>query len=365
MSSRFLNATSILLAMTATMVSLPLATAESICTLSESESCAVENLKPSDDDGSVLIYPGGNTRCAFDDYQDTVTTFSTNSTYFFQAFPNSDLDKSKLMILFQGGGACTGEDTCAFSTQCSLAASATLSTAATSSSAGVLNRSLENNMFKDWNVVFVPYCTGDVHIGNRITEDFESEYEELLGKSQCLGLNYSMHMNGYNNTMAVLDWALQNYPDVDNLVVAGESAGSLAAQMHSAHIAKMWDVDTRGARFSVLSDSYVGVQPEDKPGSGSLSYYGACGNDFDWSDDVAAACAAGTASTTEMVEALLEAEPEGNWLFINSKGDLTQRYFYAVVEDGIEGYPYTDLISEEDFYSNMTAILNAYKTIQV
>ncbi|KAG2506895.1 hypothetical protein JM18_009356 [Phytophthora kernoviae] len=309
MSSRFVNATSILLAMTATMVSLPLATAESICTLSESESCAVENLKPSDDDGSVLIYPGGNTRCAFDDYQDTVTTFSTNSTYFFQAFPNSDLDKSKLMILFQGGG--------------------------------------------------------DVHIGNRITEDFESEYEELLGNSQCLGLNYSMHMNGYNNTMAVLDWALQNYPDVDNLVVAGESAGSLAAQMHSAHIAKMWDVDIRGARFSVLSDSYVGVQPEDKPGSGSLSYYGACGNDFDWSDDVAAACAAGTASTTEMVEALLEAEPEGNWLFINSKGDLTQRYFYAVVEDGIEGYPYTDLISEEDFYSNMTAILNAYKTIQV
>ncbi|KAG7395952.1 hypothetical protein PHYBOEH_003031 [Phytophthora boehmeriae] len=218
-------------------------------------------------------------------------------------------------------------------------------------------------MFRDWNVVFVPYCTGDVHIGNRITEDFESEYVEQLGNSQCLGLNYSMHMNGYNNTMAALDWALQNYPDVDNLVVAGESAGSLAAQIHSAHIAKMWEIDARGARFSVIPDSYVGVQPEEIPGSVSLSYYGACRNDFNWPDDIAAACDAGTASTTEMTEALMEAEPQGNWLFINSKGDLTQRYFYAVIEDGIEGYPYTNLISEEDFYSNMTAILNAYKAV--
>ncbi|KAE9029568.1 hypothetical protein PR002_g10107 [Phytophthora rubi] len=148
-----------LLAAVIVVTSVPRTTAESICTLSGSESCAVESLTPSDDDGSVLIYPGGNTRCAFDDYSDS--TFTSNSTYFFQVFPNANLDKSNLMIFFQGGGACTDEETCSFGLQCSLGASAILTTVATSSSAGVLNRSISDNMFKDWNIVFVPYCTGD------------------------------------------------------------------------------------------------------------------------------------------------------------------------------------------------------------
>ncbi|GMF12599.1 unnamed protein product [Phytophthora lilii] len=359
MVCRLLNTAALLVATTI----IRQATAESICTLSDSETCAVENLSVSDDDGSVLIYPGGNTRCAFDDYQDSVTTFSTNSTYFFQVFLNSNLDKSKLMIFFQGGGACADKDTCAFGLQCSLGASATFSTAATASSSGVLDRSLEDNMFKDWNVVFIPYCTGDIHIGNRVTAAYESGIETLLGNSQCLGLDYAMHMNGYNNTMAVLDWARENYPDVEDLIVGGESAGSLGAQVHSARIAEMWDVDAKGTRFSVLADSYVGVVPQDDPAAELLVYYGACTNDFGLSEDTVAACEAGTATTIEMIEALLQAQTDGNWLFINSKGDLTQRYFYALVDEGILGYPFSDLISEEVFYANMSTILDAYQTV--
>jgi hypothetical protein len=352
-----------LLAAATTFTSVAQTAAESLCTLSDSETCAVDTLTPSDDDGSVLIYPGGNTRCAFDDYTDSETTFSTNSTYFFQVFPNGGLDKSKLMIFFQGGGACADEDTCAFGLQCSLGASATFTTAATSSSAGVLDRSISDNMFKDWNIVFIPYCTGDVHIGNRVTAAYESGIEVLLGNEQCLGLDYAMHMNGYNNTMAVLDWALENYPDVDDLIVGGESAGSLGAQVHSAKIAELWDVDAKGARFSVLADSYVGVVPESHPAAELLVYYGACTNDFGLSEEVVAACEAGTATTIEMIEALLVAQPEGNWLFIDSKGDQTQRYFYALVEEGILGYPFSDLISEEVFFSNMSSILDAYETV--
>ncbi|RLN44065.1 hypothetical protein BBJ29_005297 [Phytophthora kernoviae] len=355
--------TTILLAATAVLISPPLVTAESVCTLSDSEACTVENLTPSDDDGSILIYPGGNTRCAFDNYQDTVTTFSTNSTYFFQVFPNAELDKSNLMIFFQGGGACADEDTCAFGLQCSLGSSATFSTAATASNAGVLDRSLEDNMFKDWNVVFVPYCTGDIHIGNRVTASYESGIEVLLGNSQCLGLDYPMHMNGYNNTMAVLNWALENYPEVDNLIVGGESAGSLGAQVHSAHIAELWDVEAKGTRFSVLADSYVGVVPKEHPAAELLVTYGACDNDFGLSASTVAACEAGTATTTEMVEAILETVSQGNWLFINSKADQTQRYFYALVDEGILGYPFSDLISGDDFYSNMSVILDSYQTV--
>ncbi|GMF12598.1 unnamed protein product [Phytophthora lilii] len=192
-------------------------------------------------------------------------------------------------------------------------------------------------MFKDWNIVFVPYWTGDVHTRNRILDPYESSVAELFGEPQCLGLNYTMYPNGYNNSMAVLDWALKNYPEVDNLIVGGESAGSLGAQLHSAHIAKLWDVSTKGTRFSVIADSYVGAVPANHTGSESLHFTGVCDVDL--------------------------AEPQGNSLFINSKGDLTQRYFYALLEEGIKGYPFTDLLSEEDFYADMSTILDAYQTV--
>ncbi|KAK1948083.1 hypothetical protein P3T76_000373 [Phytophthora citrophthora] len=355
--------TSIALAALTILAPVPLTTAESSCTISDSESCAVDTLTPSDDDGSVLIYPGGNTRCAFDDYTDSVTTFSTNSTYFFQVFPNGGSDKSKLMIFFQGGGACTDEETCSFGLQCSLGASATLTTTATASSAGVLNRSISDNMFKDWNIVFVPYCTGDVHAGNRILEPYESNIAELLGEPQCLGLNYTMYLNGYNNTRAALDWALENYPDVDNLIVGGESAGSLGAQLHSAHIAELWDVSAKGTRYSVIADSYVGAVPANHTGSQSLHFTGVCDVDLGMPAAVVADCDVETATTVEMTGSLIEEELQGNWLFINSKGDLTQRYFYALLDEGIEGYPFTDLVSEEDFYADMSSILDAFQKI--
>ncbi|KAI9995374.1 hypothetical protein PInf_012435 [Phytophthora infestans] len=298
---QFKSVASTLLVATAFIASIPQIKAESICTLSDSEMCAVDTLTPSDDDGSVLIYPGGNTRCAFDDYTDSATTFSTNSTYFFQVFPNGGSDKSKLMIFFQGGGACTDEDTCSFGLQCSLGASATLSTVATSSSAGVLNHSISDNTFKDWNIVFVPYCTGDVHAGNRILEPYESSIAEALGEPQ-----------------SALDWALENYPDVENLIVGGESAGSLGAQLHSAHIAELWSVSAKGTRFSVIADSYVGAVPANHTGSQSLHFTGVCDVNLGMPATVMAKCDAETATTVEMTESLIEDVPQGNWLFINS-----------------------------------------------
>ncbi|KAG6609347.1 Carbohydrate esterase [Phytophthora cinnamomi] len=338
-------------------------TAQSTCTLSESETCAVESFASLSEDGSVLVYPGGNTRCAFDDYSDPVTGFTTNSTYFFQVFPNTNHDKSKLMIFFQGGGGCTDENTCAFGLECSLAENAFFTTVATVRGAGVIDRSMVDNMFKDWNVVFVPYCTGDVHTGNKVFPPFESGIEKSLGNPQCLGKNFSMHMNGYNNSKSALDWARQNFPDVDNLVVGGASAGSLGAQFFSAQIADMWDVDARGTRFSVMADSYVGVLPESHPVPALLRFFGACENGLAFPPDIAAVCNAKNASVVDLVDALIEDQPDSKWLFVNSKDDEVQRYYYALVAEGIQGYPFPNLMSEEELYRNMSAILDAYQMV--
>ncbi|KAE8973866.1 hypothetical protein PR003_g26149 [Phytophthora rubi] len=354
------NAASILLIAASVLAQ---ATAQSTCTLSDSEACAVESFTSLSSDGSVLVYPGGSTRCAFDDYQDSVTGFTTNSTYFFQVFPNTDYDKSKLMIFFQGGGGCTDESTCAFGLECSLAENALFTTVATVRGAGVIDRFMVDNMFRDWNVVFVPYCTGDVHVGNKVFPAFESGIEKSLGNPQCLGKDFPMHMNGYNNSKSALDWALQNFPNVENLVVGGASAGSLAAQFFSAQIADMWKVDARRTQFSVMADSYVAVLPESRPVPALLKFFGACEKGLAFPPDIASVCNAKNASAVDLVDALIENQPESKWLFVNSKGDEVQRYYYALVGEGIEGYPFPNLMSEEELYRNMSAILDAYQTV--
>jgi len=358
-----LRIASLLLALAATPAMLAQA-GDATCKYSDSETCPVEDFTPDVDDGSVLVYPGGNTRCAFDDYTDSKTTFSTNATYFFQVFPNESLDKSKVLLYFQGGGACIDKYTCNFGVQCALGASPLFTSVATASSAGVLNRSVSDNMFNDWNIVHIPYCTGDLHVGDKTTASYTTGYEVALGNSQCLGQNKSMHMNGYNNAQSALQWALANYPEPEHLVLAGYSAGSLSAQLYSSYVANLWDVDAKSIKYQVLADSYVGVFPEDEtPASVLLDYFGACDVDLDLAENVSAACKAETLKTVELVSSLVEQVPSSDWLFIDSKGDKTQRKFYELVKDGISGYPFTNLISEADFFSNMTVILDAYEAI--
>ncbi|GMF42813.1 unnamed protein product [Phytophthora lilii] len=200
-----------------------------------------------------------------------------------------------------------------------------------------MNRTLDGNVFNDYNIVYLPYCTGDLFVGNKYLEPYESVYSQALGNKQCLGQDQGMHMNGYNNTMAVLKWALENYPEPEQLVVGGYSAGSLAAQMWSAYVANTWGVEAKSTKFQVLADSYVGVFPEYKVAAGELiNFYGGCGL-VGFPDNMVAECEAQTATAVEMVSSLMKEAPSAKWLFIDSIADKTQRKFYQLVLLGIAG----------------------------
>ncbi|KAG1709889.1 hypothetical protein DVH05_016903 [Phytophthora capsici] len=204
---------------------------------------------------------------------------------------------------------------------------------------------------------------GDLFVGNKYLEPYESVYNQALGNKQCLGQNQGMYMNGYNNTMAVLKWALENYPDPEQIVVGGYSAGSLGAQMWSAYVAKTWEVESKSTKFQVLADSYVGVFPEFKVAASQLiNYYGGCGV-LGFPDSMTVECEAETATAVEMVSSLMKEAPGAEWLFIDSIADKTQRKFYELVLLGIAGYPFTNLLPADEFYGNMTEILNAYSLV--
>ncbi|GMF14812.1 unnamed protein product [Phytophthora fragariaefolia] len=331
---------------------------DEICVMSDSNTCALDSLTTSELDSSAVIYPGGDTRCAFDDFSNSSVDFSTNATYFFQVFPAES--KKKLMLYFQGGGACIDDLTCAFGLQCMYE---TFSPNARPLSTGILNRSNDENLFNDYNIVHLPYCTGDLHIGSHVETIADSALYSLLDMPECLGHNMTLHQVGYNNTKAVLDWAVENFPDPEEIIISGSSAGALAAQALSALVADTWQVEENNIRYSVLGDSYVGVLPSDYTAGKLISYYGTCDLDLKVTPKLWDQCEDNDLTVAEMMSFMIEDVSTAQWLFLNSMYDLTQRYFYELVAEGILGYPFTNVISGEDFYSNMTAIIDVYRNL--
>jgi len=93
-----------------------------------------------------------------------------------------------------------------------------------------LNRQIEANPnTTDWNMVYVPYCTGDVHTGNNVVT-----YSDPEGKEPDI----TFHHAGHANMMAVIGWMAQQFQDVPRLLVTGCSAGGAGATVNYHFIRK-------------------------------------------------------------------------------------------------------------------------------
>lgn len=85
---------------------------------------------------------------------------------------------------------------------------------------GIPFRARTDLITKGFDVVYMPYCTGDVHVGNSVTT-----YVDPTGQEPPL----TWFHNGYNNTIAALNYLAGQFPDVNRLVVSGYSAGGVAS----------------------------------------------------------------------------------------------------------------------------------------
>lgn len=132
-----------------------------------------------------------------------------------------------------------------------------------------------------WNKVYIPYCTGDVHVGNNTIT-----YTDPAGE----GPDVTFHHSGRANVQKVIEWVDANFTHVPRMLVTGCSAGGAGALtnyhfvrngVHAAErsyliddsgpifpsggysqplhqkIRESWDVD------SILTDLPVGFDPED------------------------------------------------------------------------------------------------------
>ena len=85
---------------------------------------------------------------------------------------------------------------------------------------GITDTPREDNPFRSWTLVGVPYSTGDCHCG---TGDFQ--YTSVKGEEKIL------YHHGYTNFMKILETVKTLVPQPNRIVVSGYSAGAFGASL--------------------------------------------------------------------------------------------------------------------------------------
>jgi hypothetical protein len=111
---------------------------------------------------------------------------------------------------------------------------------------GALNIRNMDNPFYGWNIAYIPYATGDFHIGNKTREaQYNSETKKI-------------HFNGRINVEKSLEKIFAMYKAPEKIFVCGDSAGAFGSAFYLKEIA---DNYTESSIY-YLSDNAHLVYPE-------------------------------------------------------------------------------------------------------
>jgi hypothetical protein len=166
---------------------------------------------------------------------------------------------NNLVVFFEGGGACWDARTC-------LGVTPTGRTAPTfvpygvyqdprnigtgpGQFSGVFDLTDPRNPFKDWNFVYIPYCTGDIHAGSAV--------QSVPLPTPAGPVPIAIHHRGHDNFVAVLKFMTENFdePGPRQIFVTGASAGGYGAMLNMPWIEDAF----RGAQLNVLADASQGI----------------------------------------------------------------------------------------------------------
>lgn len=143
-------------------------------------------------------------------------------------------DPKRLLVYFEGGGACWDGVTCDPRRKQALydpAVDESDDPGSPRHGRGIFDLANPENPFRDYTIVDVSYCTADVHIGRRVVEYPIPAHDSLPPDSVRIA-----HV-GYDNAMAALRWAYANVPAPRLVVVAGGSAGAIASPLYAGLVA--------------------------------------------------------------------------------------------------------------------------------
>jgi len=155
-------------------------------------------------------------------------------------------DPEKVLFFLAGGGACFSAQTCgpANPTFTRNLSGGPGSSEEPPEAEGIFDLDREDNPFRDHSIVYVPYCTGDLHLGNA-THDY--------------GEDVVVHHNGLVNAGTALSATAAMFPDAEQVVVAGASAGSAGAPMYGGLAQDVLP----DAEITVLADGSGAFPPDE------------------------------------------------------------------------------------------------------
>jgi hypothetical protein len=152
---------------------------------------------------------------------------------------------NKLLMYYQGGGACWEQLTCSVPV-CDDDVNPEGGDNPNNFSSGFADLANPDNPFRDWNIVFVSYCSCDVHFGNT-AQDYGNTNP-----------NNPLHVEhrGYQNARVVEKWAREHFVNPEAVFVTGSSAGAYGAIFHGPVLQlDPWPA----SQFHVLGDAGNGV----------------------------------------------------------------------------------------------------------
>lgn len=153
------------------------------------------------------------------------------------------------IIFLMGGGACWDGITCLGAMTATNVRDGYTEAKFRSERAGIaaqpfFDRADTRNPFRDLNMVFVPYCTGDIHGGNNITE-------------YTWGAHFTAYHVGARNMESYLRRLVPTFANARRVWLAGSSAGGFGAGLNWYRVSEAFT----HARVDLIDDSGPPMTP--------------------------------------------------------------------------------------------------------
>ena len=220
-------------------------------------------------------------------------------------------DTSDLFIFFEGGGACWDYLTCVVA---ALATTGPVGAAQWAAREQMLpeqfDRTRASNPFRNATMVYIPYCTGDLHIGHNVMT--------YTGAGAPVTWNHK----GLSDSTAFLSRVASTWKDPARVVFSGSSAGGFGAILLYDLARKTWPK----SRMYLVDDAGPLLEGDALPAALKQAWIGAW-NIGGFIDDLCAGC---QTDFSQLNTTLTTRYPNDRMALLSSLQDATITFFFGL-----------------------------------